>query len=242
MKQTLTLVALGAFLAIPAVHAQDNPKKDAPKKDAPGKDQPTRRPQFGIGGGGIAGLDQLDLTAEQKEKVAAIQKSQAEKMQALYANQDTPREERATKMRELREATTKLVKAILTKEQSEKFDKIQAAAPAPGAGGFGGGFGGGTRGGGIGGLDQLNLTAEQKTKVEAIQKEQREKMQALFQDQNTPREERSTKMRELMQATQTQIDAVLTADQKKKQEELRKNAPQPGPGRRPGGKTNPEKT
>ena len=153
MKQTLTLVALGAFLAIPAVHAQDNPKKDAPKKDAPGKDQPTRRPQFGNGG-----------------------------------------------------------------------------------------IGGGTRGGGIGGLDQLDLTAEQKEKVAAIQKSQAEKMQALYANQDTPREERATKMRELMQATQTQIDAVLTADQKKKQEELRKNAPQPGPGRRPGGKTNPEKT
>lgn len=149
MKQTLTLVALGVILAIPAVHAQDNPKKDAPKKDAPGKDQPNRRPQTG-GGGGFRG--------------------------------------------------------------------------------------------GIPGLDQLDLTAAQKEKVDAIQKEQREKMQALFQDQTTPREERSTKMRELMQGTQTKIDGVLTAEQKKKLEEIRKAAPQPGPGRRPGGKTNPEKS
>lgn len=141
MKQTLTLVALGALLAIPAVQAQDNPKKDAPKQRQPGA----------------------------------------------------------------------------------------------------GGFGGGLRGGGIAGLDKLDLTAEQKEKVAAIQKEQREKLQALFQDQNTPREERATKMRELMQGIQTQIEAVLTAEQKKKLEEIRKNTPAPNPGRRPGGKTTPEK-
>lgn len=236
MKQTLTLVALGALLAIPAVQAQDNPKKDAPKQRQPGAGG------FGGGlrGGGIAGLDQLDLTAEQKEKVAAIQKAQAEKMQALSANQDTPREERTAKMTALRADTTKQVKALLTKEQSEKFDKIQAAAPNTGAGGFGGGGFGGIRGG-VAGLDKLDLTAEQKTKVEAIQKEQREKLQALFQDQNTPREERATKMRELMQGIQTQIEAVLTAEQKKKLEEIRKNTPAPNPGRRPGGKTTPEK-
>jgi Spy/CpxP family protein refolding chaperone len=60
-------------------------------------------------------------------------------------------------------------------------------------------------------LDEaVTLTAEQKTKVAAIYKEQMAAMQAI------PQEERREKMREAMAATREKVRAVLTPEQMKK--------------------------
>lgn len=78
-------------------------------------------------------------------------------------------------------------------------------------------------------LDEaVTLTAEQKTKVTAIYKEQMAAMQAL------PQEERREKMRESMAATREKIRAVLTPEQMKKFDAM------PAPGRGgPGGQGGP---
>lgn len=67
-----------------------------------------------------------------------------------------------------------------------------------------------------------SLSAEQKTKITAIYAKASEKMQAL------PQEERREKGMEIMQASQKEVRAVLTAEQQKKFDEM----PQ---GRGPGG-------
>jgi Spy/CpxP family protein refolding chaperone len=74
-------------------------------------------------------------------------------------------------------------------------------------------------------LDEaVTLTAEQKTKVAAIYKEQMAAMQAI------PQEERREKMRESMTATRETVRAVLTPEQAKKFDDM------PAPGRGgPGG-------
>ena len=61
--------------------------------------------------------------------------------------------------------------------------------------------------------ETLKLTDEQKPKVEAILKEQGEKMSALRADQNTPQDERRTKMMEITKATGEKMKAVLTKEQ-----------------------------
>ena len=58
------------------------------------------------------------------------------------------------------------------------------------------------------------LTAEQKTKIEAINAKTREAIQAL------PEEDRQTKMREITQSGRTEIRAVLTPEQQKKFDEM----------------------
>lgn len=73
-------------------------------------------------------------------------------------------------------------------------------------------------------LEGLNLTDEQKPKVEAIMKEQGEKMRALFQDQSGSREERGTKMRELGEATNAKLKEVLTKEQMEKYAKARSEA------------------
>ena len=94
--------------------------------------------------------------------------------------------------------------------------------------------GGGNRGGGFDMtaplLKGITLTAEQQKKVDAIKADTQKQMQGLA------REDMRTKGRELMQAEQTQVRAVLTADQQKVFDENLKNMPQRGgPGGKGGG-------
>jgi len=61
------------------------------------------------------------------------------------------------------------------------------------------------------------LSAEQKPKIEAILAKVREQMQGL---QNASQEDRRAKMTEIMQASRTEIRAVLTPEQAKKYDEM----------------------
>jgi Spy/CpxP family protein refolding chaperone len=87
-----------------------------------------------------------------------------------------------------------------------------ASAQEKGKGGKGGGRGGMT-------IERLEeavgaLTAEQKTKIEAVMAKQRDALQAI------PQEERMEKGREIMTKGRADIRAVLTAEQQKKFDEM----------------------
>lgn len=81
----------------------------------------------------------------------------------------------------------------------------------------------GGRGGGMPTVEQRierieqavgSLNEQQKTKIKAIYAKMSEKMQAI------PQEERREKMGEIMQSTQKEVRAVLTAEQQKKFDEM----------------------
>jgi periplasmic protein CpxP/Spy len=61
--------------------------------------------------------------------------------------------------------------------------------------------------------EKLNLTDDQKSKVQAILKDQMEKIRNLRQDTDLSREDRMAKMKTIHEDTATQLKAVLTADQ-----------------------------
>ena len=62
-------------------------------------------------------------------------------------------------------------------------------------------------------LDQLNLTADQKPKVQSIYAAQRQKMRDLRQDTSLTPEDRSARMKALHDDMATQMKAVLTPEQ-----------------------------
>lgn len=79
--------------------------------------------------------------------------------------------------------------------------------------------------------EKLNLTAEQKTKLEAALKAQRETAQGL---RDLTPEERRTKMQENRKAMDAKIKEILTAEQYTQWEKIRAEL-RPGAGNRPGG-------
>ncbi|MDX2179357.1 MAG: hypothetical protein SFV18_07185 [Bryobacteraceae bacterium] len=69
---------------------------------------------------------------------------------------------------------------------------------------------------------ELNLTADQKAKLEPIFKEQAEKMRALRDENKGSRREMMKGMREIQEQNDAKISEVLTAEQKTKWDEIKK--------------------
>jgi protein CpxP len=67
---------------------------------------------------------------------------------------------------------------------------------------------------------QLNLTADQQSKVKPILEDQQKQFEALRQDSSVSPQDRHSKMAELQQSTSTQIRSVLTEDQQKRFDEM----------------------
>ena len=120
----MRVVALGGLLAVvwPAQAQQENP----PERGQQGR---TDNPGARRGGNPEQQLnrlaEQLNLTAEQKGKIAPILKEQGEKMRALRDDQNLSREDRAAKLQEIRKEANAKIKPILTEEQARKWEEIQ---------------------------------------------------------------------------------------------------------------------
>jgi len=68
---------------------------------------------------------ELKLTDDQKAKVTALLETEAKKRQELRADSSLSREDRRQKTRALTQEQTKQLKAILTPDQFEKWQKIR---------------------------------------------------------------------------------------------------------------------
>ena len=128
----MALVAAGVLVAgAPSSPAQDRPPRPENRPDRPagaqgGQGARERQAQL---------LEQLNLTADQKQKVEALMKEQREKNAGL---RDLPQEERRVKMQESRKEMDAKMKEILTAEQYEKWTKLREENRRGGPGGPGG--------------------------------------------------------------------------------------------------------
>jgi periplasmic protein CpxP/Spy len=94
----------------------------------------------------------------------------------------------------------------------------------------------GVRAGGGKIAEELNLTADQKPKVEAIMKDAAEKRKALRDDTALTPEQRREKAKAIAEESKTKLKDILTAEQLAKFEEMQKNRPgRPGGPGGPGG-------
>jgi hypothetical protein len=229
--KTLRWGIFGLSLALVLAALGDNRADAQQRQDIQKRLEQLQQRGIGQAGGPLVSAeakDKLNLTAEQKEKVAKLEKEFEEitgkarealqkALQDRSSGSTVPRE----KLREMREATEKLrteyegkLTALLTDEQKRKFEEAkQTARPRGGFGQnlpnlqnirpFGRGDDQGLQSKDV--QEKLNLNNEQKTKLEQLQKE--------------------------FEAKQLE---VLTEEQKKKYEELKKQPARPNI-RRPGG-------
>jgi Spy/CpxP family protein refolding chaperone len=118
-NKTLLIAALAAgslLVCSPVLRAADT---NTPPAGAPPAGQ---RPP-GMRGGN---LDQLNLTAEQKPKVQAIMDAQRDKMSAVRQDTSLAPEDRRTKMKAIHDDVVTQMKAVLTPEQFDKWQKYPA--------------------------------------------------------------------------------------------------------------------
>lgn len=118
----MAALAAGALIAFsPVLRAEDT----KPEARTPGQG-----PRAGMIKERLAKMaEELKLTDDQKTKVEAVLKEQAEKMRGL---KDATPEERREQGKAMREETAKKMKDILTPEQYEKFLKLREQGPRGG--------------------------------------------------------------------------------------------------------------
>ena len=88
----------------------------------------------GAGPGGPPSADQrlqrmtqmLDLTADQQEKIKPILESETTQMQQLRSDTSLSRENRMTKMKEIRDNTVSQINPILTPDQQKKYAELRS--------------------------------------------------------------------------------------------------------------------
>lgn len=69
--------------------------------------------------------NELKLTPQQQDKLRPILLEEGQKMVAVFRDNTLAREAKMTKVQELRDANRTKIKAILTPEQLEKWDKLR---------------------------------------------------------------------------------------------------------------------
>ena len=117
----LTAAVLGAWLGFSSLASAQNTNSPTRERRGPTVKQRVERM-----------TTELNLNADQQEKVKALLEKQAAERREIFS---LPREERREKMRTLAQDETKELKTILSSEQFEKWQKLrqQMRARRPGA-------------------------------------------------------------------------------------------------------------
>jgi periplasmic protein CpxP/Spy len=69
---------------------------------------------------------QLNLTADQQEKIKPMLESQNQQMQALHQDTSLSQEDRMSKMRQIRQNTNDQIKSVLDADQQQKFQEMNS--------------------------------------------------------------------------------------------------------------------
>jgi Spy/CpxP family protein refolding chaperone len=125
-NKTMLIAALAAGSLLvwsPALRAADT---NTPPSTPPAGAPPAGRPP---GGGFERMAEQLNLTADQKPKVQSIMDTQRQKMLDLRNDTSLSQEDRQAKRKAISEDLAQQMKAVLTPEQFDKWQKTSLMGP-----------------------------------------------------------------------------------------------------------------
>lgn len=148
---------------------------------------------------------ELKLTDQQRQQLEQLGEQWREKVRGL---RDLPPEERRQKVQGMRAEVEKQLSQILNEQQMKRLKQIAlqvegyAALERPEI------------------ADQVGLTKEQRQKIRDILRQAAEKRREAFQQGRSDRQAAFQRMREIRQWVDGEIEKLLTAEQKKKWQEL----------------------
>ncbi len=211
------LAQLLAVLITGAAWAQTNDQSTPPPANAPGQQRWSGKHH---GQSGIERMAQeLNLTDQQKTQMQSIMQTQRQQAQTIRQDSSLSPELKKDKLKQLRESTHQQMMALLTPEQQQKMKDLRAQHQGMRRGAAG-----------RGPFARLNLTDEQKTKIQPLMQTQHQQVQAVRQDTSLTPEQKQAKIREIHQSTRTQIEAVLSPEQLQQLQQWRmRRGPKHGP-------------
>jgi Spy/CpxP family protein refolding chaperone len=206
----ISIALLSMFLAV-AMVAQTAP---APSDNTAA---PPHKMMSRHNGGFERMAQQLNLTDQQKTQIQDF--TQAGRQQAQSIKQDTTLtpEQKRDKFRELRASTHQQVLGVLTPKQQEQMKQLRSQHAGMG---YGKGAGMGHR---MGPMAKLNLTDEQRAKIQPILQSSRQQAHAVRNDNTLTPEQKKAKMREIHQGAMTQMNSLLTPEQQQQWEQMRQH-------------------
>ena len=130
------IVSIGAVAQTSAPPPSSSQPSAAPEQSAPPAQTPpaTSSPQAGTtsgsqhnaqSGGGASVDDELQLTPDQKQKIATVVDDENKQISAVRDDNSMSMEQKQQKVLAIRQAGTPRIKAILTPEQLQKLAAIQ---------------------------------------------------------------------------------------------------------------------
>ena len=160
----------------------------------------------------------LNLTDQQKTQIQGL--FQTRRTQAMSIKQDTSltTEQKQDKLRQLRESNRQQMTAVLTPEQQQQMRQMRRHREG--------------MGGGRGPFARLNLTSDQKSKIQPLVQSQHQQVEAVRMDSSLTPEQKQAKVRDIRQGTKSQIHSLLTPEQQEQLKEKRKggkHGPPPAP-------------
>jgi Spy/CpxP family protein refolding chaperone len=216
---------LGIFIT-GAMWAQTTEQSTTPAPNA----APGPHKMMGRNHDGLRGFDgmaqQLNLSDQQKTQFQSLMQNQRQQAQALRNDASLTPEQKRDKLKQLRQSNHQQMMGILTPEQQQKLQQFRSEHKGMGPGKMGPG--------GMGPMARLNLTPDQKSKLDPIFQSSRQQFQAVRNDTSLTPEQKQAKIREIQQGTHSQIQSILTPEQQQQWQQMRhgrrgKHGPPPAP-------------
>jgi Spy/CpxP family protein refolding chaperone len=156
----------------------------------------------------------LNLTADQKAKIQPILQNEIQQARSIHQNASLTPDQQKAQMQQIHQAARDQVKQILTPEQVAQMGKGPGKGPGMDHGGPG--------------HDPLawmsktlNLTDEQKTKLQPLFDGQHKQVQSVMQDSSLTPEQKHAKVEDIRKATHQQVMSVLTPEQQNQMKQMR---------------------
>ncbi len=157
-------------------------------------------------------MKELELNAEQKEKIKNIREAQKKELQSLKADDKTEADKAAKK--EIHEKYKNQIDAVLTAEQKEKIKKEKKDGHSDRL------EKGDRKEKGREYAKELNLSADQKAKTSALNHEFKIRMDAVRNNSSLSNEEKKIQIKGLTETHKTNLKAILTPEQAEKMKSL----------------------
>ena len=162
--------------------------------------------------------EKLSLTEEQKTAVKAILVNEANEIKAVHQDASLSNEQKQAKTKEIRDSGKEKINALLTPDQQKIFAEMKGQA------------GGRMREAFQNRMtmlaEKLNFTEEQKTAITPIMAAEANDIKAVMQDNSLSREQKQTKISGIRDASDKQINAILTPEQQAKWAQLKEQVKQ----------------
>lgn len=241
MAGILILVAAFVFVTLAPAFAQKSPSPAA--SPSPGDTQKPGMRGPGMRGPGMRDpnaskkiYDALNLTDDQKAKWQAVVTKKNEEIRKLHEDNTLSRPEKMAKLRSIRDSIIAEMNKILTPEQQKKLAQLKEEQHKKFAQ---------MRQGkqqGVNPMKDLNLTDDQKSKIEAIRQGKRKEAEAVRSDASLSPEQKAEKIKGIQKKTMDETKKILTPEQQKKYEAMMAGGPGKPPSKGPAGQPTPKPT